>query len=62
MPLPGAMQCGIDLGMRQNAFISNRGNKDHAVSLIQIKAASDTFSSIGAGNGTEAATNPAITS
>jgi nitrate reductase NapE len=48
--------------MRQNAFMLHRGNKVLAGGLIQIKAATDTSSSVDAGSGTEAATNPAITS
>jgi hypothetical protein len=44
--------------MRQNAFISHRGNKEHAACLIQIKAANDTFSSVGAGSGADAAKYP----
>jgi hypothetical protein len=44
--------------MRQNAFISKRGNKEHAGCLIQIKAASDTFSNVDAGSGADAANHP----
>jgi hypothetical protein len=48
----------LDSEMRQIAFNSQRGNKEHAGSLIQIKAASDTFSSVDAGSGADAANNP----
>jgi hypothetical protein len=44
--------------MRQNAFISHRGNKDNLRGLIQIKATADTSSSFDAGSGPDAANHP----
>jgi nitrate reductase NapE len=48
--------------MRQNAFISYRGNKEQVRGLIQIKATADTSSSFDAGSGPDAANDPAIKS